>query len=950
MPNKPIDHSLMKKPRRWLRWLRHLFVTVHFLLYAAVLLASAALYIAFRHDGLEIVNTYFLEPMGVRYAKAEGSLAGGFTLHKVQSDTIFAEKLTLDYNLSAIIQGEHIVDKIALEGVRIDLADFKNGGDSPWPFPTFKLKEVKITNLQLISAYPIELDIRGENGTYDGDALNLKAVQATLKSRYASAAIQGSIQNNSLAGNALLYPDHRELAPYSGRFTDLPRSVALQIRELSVTQALISGAIDRLSLKQDPSLHADTVALDLDYRYENDYLDVNAAYLLSREGESMQTKQHLRYTFGGKTTTEFDGIVASTRPLPSNQLHGEISDNAEGLSGRLSINGGTLLFSSNDYDRYRWDIGTRHENLAFLPALPVRLQSSPFTLAARGEYTLSKNFLSGSGRFKHNHALFEGVFALDDTRRTLEGNLTLPPDAPTWKEWSHKPLEKLNLSLSQEHNVTSLLLNGDSLELSVKADGKKIDGSGSYAGSELTLKGSLAGEHYDLWIDTHIPSVFATASKLYPITLHRGEFYDAEIHAQTHLSLGTALKFHTDLQIPWYAVILDSQRAFGGTKGSASFEYNDGNITLERYRLEIADHPLTTDKTSRMHLSENGDLIIDQFHLYDTLVLKGHVSPDTSASLRLHSERFSYEGPEGEAHARADITFTRDRDANQELSGDLTFLDAKITYLPLQQFKVMDDDIVIIQDVRPPSAIKFAMNLRITARRPIQYLTKELDLRLNPDFTLWKDPLGPLQVLGMVTVPSGTATTAGKQFEVQHSEIYFGGDVPLNPYLNLTVGHEVDYKKILIYITHRLDSPIFLFSSDPIMSQNDIMSYILFGTPANTLTTGDTSTTTIRADATNFMLGAGIKGLIHGVTKLQIDTMNILTTQQGGMGFEVGARLNKNFRVLYKNDILSSVLLQYSVNRWLRLDIDVHELGQGINAVYIKDFEDFLPHNEPKKK
>jgi len=98
------------------------------------------------------------------------------------------------------------------------------------------------------------------------------------------------------------------------------------------------------------------------------------------------------------------------------------------------------------------------------------------------------------------------------------------------------------------------------------------------------------------------------------------------------------------------------------------------------------------------------------------------------------------------------------------------------------------------------------------------------------------------------------------------------------------------------------------------------------------------------------MLGAGLKGLIGGVTKIQLDTMNILTTKEGGMGFEVGTRLNKDFRILYKNDAISSVLVQYTVNRWLRLNADIHELGQGINAVYVKDFHDFLPHNPPSGK
>ncbi len=198
----------------------------------------------------------------------------------------------------------------------------------------------------------------------------------------------------------------------------------------------------------------------------------------------------------------------------------------------------------------------------------------------------------------------------------------------------------------------------------------------------------------------------------------------------------------------------------------------------------------------------------------------------------------------------------------------------------------------------------------------------------------------------MVILPTGSATNNGKHFDIEHSEIYFDGTLPFNPYLNLTIRHEVDYKKILIYVTHTLESPIFLFTSDPVMSQNDIMSYLLFGAPASASMSSDKSAPTVRADATNFMLGAGIKGLIGGVTKIQLDTMNILTTKEGGMGFEVGTRLNKDLRVLYKNDSVSSVLVQYTLNRWIRIDADIHDLGQGINAIYIKDFRDFLPHNK----
>lgn len=944
------ESPLPLSPRRWLRWLRHLFVTFHALLYASVLAGAALLYVVFRPDGLILLNTYVFEPMGLTFERSEGSLLEGFTLHNIRSDDIFAKTLTLDYNLTRILEGDHVIERVAIDGLQIRLDDFLDGSDTPWPLPTFRLNEVQLTNVQLMSAYPVEFDLEGKEGSYDGELLNFKTLRATIKSRYAGASIEGVLRDNAIRGRGMLFPDPKTLAPYSGRFTDLPRSLAVEIEELSDTRALLHTRIGELALKQDPALRARGIAIDFDYRYADDYFDTAAAYELERGNETMATQQQLRYALDGTTTTRFDGTIRASRPLPSDTLHGEITDDVNGISGQLKINGATLLFSSDDYDRFRWDLESRYESLHFVPELPEPLRHSPLRLWARGELILSQNLFKGGAAFEHNHGHFEADFSHSSAQTTAQGTLRLLPDAPSWKNWSHKPPETIRLSLLHEHNATTLKARGDAFALSLRGTQKSIVGSGNYAENTFDLIGSFKDDETELLIDSHTPSLFALANRLNPITLHKGEFYDAEMRTKTRLTLGEKLRIHTDATIPWYAVILDSQRSFGGTNGSFSLDYDEGNISLERYRLEVAGHALTTSKRSTLHLADDGTLVLDDVRLFDTLRLTGTVAPDTRTSLRLFSDRFSYEGPEGNAHARADITFIRDADANQNLSGEFEILDASITYLPLQQFKVMDDDIIIVQDVRPPSAIKFAMNLHVTARRPVHYQTKELDVRLDPDITLWKDPLGPIQLLGMITLPTGRAETAGKQFEIKHSEIYFGGDVPLNPYLNLTIGHEVDYKKILIYVTHRLDSPIFLFASDPVMSQNDIMSYILFGAPANTSTTGEASTSSFRTDATNFMLGAGLKGLIKGATRLQIDTMNILTTKQGGMGFEVGARLNKDLRVLYKNDTLSSVLLQYSINRSLRLDVDIHELGQGINAVYIKDFKDFLPHNEPKKK
>lgn len=930
----------------WKKWVKRLFVFLHSTLLGMILVASSALYIAFRPDGLELIDTYLFEPLGIDYTHAEGTLLEGFTLHNLKHEETYIKALSLDYNLTRILKGEHVVESITIDGLRIHLDDFTDNGNGVWPFPTFQLKSLKITNLQLISSYPIELDITGENGSYDGDELNFNTINASVKTQYCSGSIHGILQHNSITGTALLYPNAAELAPYSGKFTDLPRVVQVQIQELSDSRAHLRGKIDSLILKQDSALHAEEFAFDFATLYENDFLDVNATYLLRRGEDSMQTSHSLRYAYDGKTTTRFNGSITTQHPLPSNTLIGEFTDDSDGIRGKLTLGMSVVTLASSDYDRFGWKFDTLHNDLAFLPMLPEFLRTSPLNARGEGIYTLNSNIVEGSAEIIQNNGRFKGGFIAKEGNYRLNGMLTLPHDAPLWKESGYTPPENIALTLTHEANTTQIQLDNHTLALFATLQGNSIKGSGNYIGAYFDISGSHEANQTTIDVDTIIPSLRTTVSHLRPILLHNGEYYDAEIRSKTHLNITDTLHIQSDIKIPWYAAVPDSQRSFGGTDGSASLTYEEGNITLKRYRFEVADHIVSSNKPSHLSLLPDGELTIHEFWVYDSLLLTGSVQPDMSASLHLGSEEFHYQGPEGEARAKIDIAFTRDREAYQSLTGNVVILDALISNLPFKQFKVMDDDIIIVQDIRPPSETKLSTNLHITAEKPIRYKTKELSLNIDPDITLWKEPTHPMQILGMITLPSGIATTAGKEFDIKHSEIYFGGDLPLNPYLSLTIGHEVDYKKILIYVTHTLDSPIFLFASDPVMSQNDIMSYILFGTPANTSQGGDNSTSGVRADATNFMIGAGLKGLINGVTKIQIDTMNILTTAEGGMGFEVGARLNKDLRLLYKNDTVSSVLIQYTLNRWLRLDVDIHELGQGINAVYVKDFRDFLPHNK----
>ncbi len=162
----------------------------------------------------------------------------------------------------------------------------------------------------------------------------------------------------------------------------------------------------------------------------------------------------------------------------------------------------------------------------------------------------------------------------------------------------------------------------------------------------------------------------------------------------------------------------------------------------------------------------------------------------------------------------------------------------------------------------------------------------------------------------------------------------------MNPYINLNLHYKTDDNiDIEIFITNTLASPVVLFSSKPAMSQNDIMSYILFGKPASEAFEGQKDRDGDKySSAGSLLLATGIKEIFNDTTGVKIDTLNILTNEEGTLGYEIGTRFSKDFRLVYKNDTISSIILQYSVTGSVRIDIDVDELGQGVMLLYVKDF------------
>ena len=408
------------------------------------------------------------------------------------------------------------------------------------------------------------------------------------------------------------------------------------------------------------------------------------------------------------------------------------------------------------------------------------------------------------------------------------------------------------------------------------------------------------------------------------------------VDINTTLAFGESMEIQNNLYIPWVAIKTDSQNRELVKNIFISALYADKKLKVQRYSAEYMEQKIYSEKESLLSLDANSDIIFDEFWIYDNLLLKGKVkTADKSVDVTLQSEQFNYVADDANVTLKADLHLLVDANGSQSIKGDVMLLNGVVSYVTRNDYKISDKDIIILQDIKKKESSKRFVDINITSKEPIRYKTEEIDVGFTPEIRVVEKPEESLKLYGDVTIGEGMITTEGKEFKIDPSYVRFNGEEELNPNINIHLHYyTLDYIDIEIFITHTLLEPIVIFSSNPAMSQNDIMSYILFGERANAIFDGSSNKTSVNA----LLLGTGLSQMFRDTSGINIDTLNILNNQNGTLGYEVGARFNKNMRVVYKSNTTSSVVLQYSISRSVRFDVDTHETGQGVGFVYVKDF------------
>ncbi|MDM7915419.1 MAG: translocation/assembly module TamB domain-containing protein, partial [Candidatus Eisenbacteria bacterium] len=109
-----------------------------------------------------------------------------------------------------------------------------------------------------------------------------------------------------------------------------------------------------------------------------------------------------------------------------------------------------------------------------------------------------------------------------------------------------------------------------------------------------------------------------------------------------------------------------------------------------------------------------------------------------------------------------------------------------------------------------------------------------LDVELTGDIQVTQRNGIPI-LLGTMRAERGTMEFQGRSLDIESGTVTFYGSPELNPSLDLTLGKRVGDVAITVRLTGTLKQPNLAMSSDPPMSEADIMAMLLFGRPVDQL-------------------------------------------------------------------------------------------------------------------
>ncbi|WP_456391987.1 translocation/assembly module TamB domain-containing protein [Nitratifractor sp.] len=351
------------------------------------------------------------------------------------------------------------------------------------------------------------------------------------------------------------------------------------------------------------------------------------------------------------------------------------------------------------------------------------------------------------------------------------------------------------------------------------------------------------------------------------------------------------------------------------------------SLIVKKYHLEVAGMKLFADKPSILQLQKNR-LLLKELWINDSLKARGYYDlQKAKGEVTAKSARFKVKHQNADLEAAIDIRAAIIGE-KIDASGKIILLGGTVRYDIQAKHYASDEDIVILQHLKKNKESYFRKNVQLTlyieTKKPLLFKEKNAFVELRPQLSIIKGFDGDLQLMGSIPLAKGGYYIfEGKRFTLQPSSINFTGKAT-RPLLDINLVYRRYSRTVYISVNGPATEPILNFSSDPYMTREQILSFILFDTVDSGESAGDMLT----------MVGGGIAKSILGNLGLKVDTL-VLT----GQGFEVGKKITDKITIIYdQKSAEPKVVVRIQHSKRTETDISIGSESQSVDIIYKREF------------
>lgn len=351
---------------------------------------------------------------------------------------------------------------------------------------------------------------------------------------------------------------------------------------------------------------------------------------------------------------------------------------------------------------------------------------------------------------------------------------------------------------------------------------------------------------------------------------------------------------------------------------NATFSSDTFPLSLEGIngQIRLAGNRLDIEQLGGM--AGGGNLSASGFLIY---------GKQMSFSLNAHAQSLRLRYPEG-------LRTLLDADLNLTGSPHDSTLAGRVLINQLSSTKQFDMSTLIAEfssDVPtttpPPFQANMKLNVALASANQLNVTGSKLTIGGNANLTIGGNLADPV-VLGRVVLTQGEVFFLGKRYELQSGTVAFSNPVRTEPVLNIYAKTTVDQYNITINFTGPVDRLRTNYTSDPPLSEADIIHLVAFGNTAEEASTTSTPTNlaaeSVVAQGVSSQVSSRLEQLT-GISQITLDPLVTNSAANPASQIAVQERVSGSLLVTFSADVTSTqnqiVEVQYKVQKNVRISV-----------------------------